>query len=129
MLGDLAVHECWSSIEHKTMIGIPELLAKDYVKTVRICTAVINYSMNCTVHVRHPLAQVGPQSTYILQDYFGSPANSGTLDTQKVQLLEDCKEAFKKMAVSQELINFEKYFQTDSIDTRTRDYINNRELS
>ena len=129
MLGDFAVDGRWSSIEHKAMSGVPELIAKDYIKIIRLCGAVINYSMDCTIHVRHPLALVGLQSTYILQDYFGSPANLGTLDTQEIKLLEDCNETFKKMAVSQELINFERFFQTESPDTRTRDYLNNRELS
>lgn len=129
MLGDFSVDGRWSSIEHKAMSVVPELIAKDYIKIIRLCGAIINYSMDCTIHVRHPLALVGLQSTYILQNYFGSPANLGTLDTQEIKLLEDCNETFKKMAVSQELINFEKFFQTESPDTRTRDYLNNRELS
>lgn len=78
------------------MAGVPELIAKDYLRTIRLCAAVINYSMNCTIHVRHPLSLVGLQSTYILQNYFGSPANLGTQDSQETKLLEDCNETLKK---------------------------------
>jgi hypothetical protein len=129
MVAELVMSDHWDSIEYKIMTGVPEPSARDYLRTVRVCGAIAKYSMDYTVHVRHPVIQVGLQSTYILQDYFGSPANSGTLDTHEVKLLEDCKEAFKKMSVSRELIKFEKYFQTDCPDTRTRDFLNNRELS